>query len=121
MLVHSSYPWLILLEFIHMISSEANEACERNSKKTISPEHVIEALKSLGLDDYVDEVKAAYDEFVEESQEKTKRQKVSRKKWDESGMTAEELERQQEELFRKARDRMNSTLSSAGSSTKPVG
>ena len=33
------------LEFIHLISSEANEICEQDSKKTIAPEHIIGALK----------------------------------------------------------------------------
>lgn len=28
-------------EFIHLISSEANEICNKSDKKTISPEHVI--------------------------------------------------------------------------------
>ena len=32
-------------EFIHFISSEANEICEQESKKTIAPEHTIGALK----------------------------------------------------------------------------
>lgn len=34
-----------LAEFIHLISSEANEICEQESKKTIAPEHIISALK----------------------------------------------------------------------------
>lgn len=34
-----------LKEFIHLISSEANEICEQESKKTISPDHIITALK----------------------------------------------------------------------------
>jgi histone H3/H4 len=33
------------LEFIHMISTEANEICEKEAKKTISPEHIVGALK----------------------------------------------------------------------------
>lgn len=32
-------------EFIHMISTEANEICEKEAKKTISPEHIVGALK----------------------------------------------------------------------------
>jgi hypothetical protein len=43
------------LEFIHLISSEANEICEGESKKTIAPEHIIAALKVgiLSLDSIV--------------------------------------------------------------------
>ena len=33
------------LEFIHLLSSEANEICEKESKKTIAPEHIISALQ----------------------------------------------------------------------------
>ncbi|KAM9283806.1 protein Dr1 isoform 1-T1 [Morus bassanus] len=32
-------------EFIHLISSEANEICNKSEKKTISPEHVIQAIQ----------------------------------------------------------------------------
>ena len=28
-------------EFIHLVSSEANEICNKNTKKTIMPEHVL--------------------------------------------------------------------------------
>ena len=41
----NSYIWLTHAEFIHLISSEANEICELESKKTIAPEHIIGALK----------------------------------------------------------------------------
>ena len=40
-----SFPPPSFLEFIHLISSEANEICEQDSKKTIAPEHIIGALK----------------------------------------------------------------------------
>lgn len=33
-------------EFIHLISSEANEICNKSEKKTISPEHVIQGKRS---------------------------------------------------------------------------
>jgi histone H3/H4 len=35
----------MILEFIHLIASEANEICEKEAKKTIAPEHVLAALK----------------------------------------------------------------------------
>jgi len=34
-----------LIEFIHLIASEANEICEKEAKKTIAAEHVITALQ----------------------------------------------------------------------------
>uniref|UniRef100_A0A8C5K569 Protein Dr1 n=1 Tax=Jaculus jaculus TaxID=51337 RepID=A0A8C5K569_JACJA len=44
-------------EFIHLISSEANEICNKSEKKTISPEHVIQG-KSCIIDSVL-EVKEA--------------------------------------------------------------
>ena len=35
-------------EFIHLLSSEANEMCNNQQKKTINAEHVLMALDSLG-------------------------------------------------------------------------
>ncbi|KAJ1678545.1 negative cofactor 2 transcription regulator complex subunit ncb2, partial [Spiromyces aspiralis] len=49
-------------EFIHLIASESNEICEKESKRTIAPEHVLAALKELGFEKYIDEVKEAYEE-----------------------------------------------------------
>jgi hypothetical protein len=42
-----SFPSLntALAEFIVLVSSEAHEICEKGSKKTIAPEHIVEALK----------------------------------------------------------------------------
>lgn len=37
--------WGMAAEFIHLLSSEANEVCTKEGKKTIGPKHVIEALK----------------------------------------------------------------------------
>lgn len=34
-----------LAEFINLISSESNEVCNREDKRTIAPEHVIKALE----------------------------------------------------------------------------
>ena len=36
---------IFLIEFIHLISSEANDTCEKDNRKTISPEHVLTALQ----------------------------------------------------------------------------
>lgn len=35
-------------EFIHLVSSEANEICNKQSKKTISPEHIIAGKQRIG-------------------------------------------------------------------------
>jgi down-regulator of transcription 1 len=44
------------VEFIHLISSEANEICEQEMKKTISSDHVVKVLVELGFEDYVQEI-----------------------------------------------------------------
>lgn len=44
------------VEFITLISSEANEIAEREAKKTIACEHVQKALEDLGFGSYVQEI-----------------------------------------------------------------
>ena len=44
------------VEFITLISSEANEIAEKEAKKTIACDHVEKALKELGFEEYVQEV-----------------------------------------------------------------
>lgn len=51
------------VEFITLISSEANEISEKDSKKTISAEHVAAALKELGFEAYVEPVLESAEEF----------------------------------------------------------
>ena len=41
------------VEFITMISSEANEIAEKDAKKTIACEHITKALEELGFSEYV--------------------------------------------------------------------
>ena len=60
------------VEFIHLVSSEANEICERETKKTISAEHVVKALVGLGFEDYVHEIQEIAVEHKEQ-------QKVTRR------------------------------------------
>ncbi|KAL5682549.1 hypothetical protein ACJX0J_008934 [Zea mays] len=50
------------VEFINLLSSESNEVCSREEKKTIAPEHVIKALSDLGFREYIEEVYAAYEQ-----------------------------------------------------------
>jgi histone-like transcription factor (CBF/NF-Y) len=44
------------VEFITLISSEANEIAEKDAKKTIACEHVTTALRQLGYPDYIPEI-----------------------------------------------------------------
>ena len=54
-------------EFIHLIASEASDISERQQKKVISPEHVVEALTTLGFQEYVVDVKAVHKEYKEQA------------------------------------------------------
>nr|GMC69425.1 protein MIZU-KUSSEI 1 [Ipomoea batatas] len=50
------------VEFINLISSESNEVCNKEDKRTIAPEHVLKALEVLGFGEYIEEVYAAYEQ-----------------------------------------------------------
>ncbi|KAJ7781451.1 histone-fold-containing protein [Mycena metata] len=93
------------VEFIHLISSEANEICEQESKKTIAPEHIIGALKRLGFDSFTTEVEDVLKEHKQ--QQKDREKKVS--KFEQSGLTTEELAAAQEQLFAASRAKFQST------------
>ncbi|KAI8895790.1 histone-fold-containing protein [Globomyces pollinis-pini] len=92
------------VEFIHLVSSEANEICEKEAKKTIAGEHVISALKNLGFEDYVPEM----EELLTDHQKSLKDREKRSARMDNSGMTQEELIQFQEQMFAKAKERMAS-------------
>lgn len=100
------------VQFVHMISSEANEVCEKDSKKTIAPEHVIKALQELGFQDYISEIEAVVQDH--KSQQKAREKKVS--KFEQSGLTQEELLAQQQELLNRSRDKFQSQAEESTSS-----
>ncbi|CAG8470217.1 7193_t:CDS:10, partial [Acaulospora colombiana] len=87
------------LEFIHLIASQANDICEKDAKKTIAAEHVINALEELGFESYLSEVKEVFQEHKKLQKDRDK--KSSR--LENSGMSEEELLRQQELLFEQSR------------------
>ncbi|EGD94277.1 CBF/NF-Y family transcription factor [Trichophyton tonsurans CBS 112818] len=92
------------VEFITLISSEANEISEKEAKKTIACEHIEKALTDLGFGDYVPDVLA----IAEEHKEQLKTREKRANKIDQSGMSHEELLRLQQELFRSAGEKYNS-------------
>ena len=51
------------VEFITMLSSEANEIAEKDAKKTIACEHITKALEELGFGDYVPELLSVAEGF----------------------------------------------------------
>ena len=86
-------------EFILLLSSQSNEICEKRQKKTILPEHVIEALQELGFGSYVPEVEDVLSNFKTQLSHRNK----GNKKLDKMGVSEEELIRQQQALFAEAR------------------
>ncbi|XP_053200322.1 protein Dr1-like [Panonychus citri] len=83
-------------EFIRLITKQANEICEENQKRTMSGEHVLHALKKMGLNDYICEG----ERVLNTCKGKKRRQST---KLEHLGIPEEELLRQQQELFARAR------------------
>lgn len=86
-------------EFIHLISSEANEVCNNRNKKTINAEHVLEALDRLGFKDYKQDAEAV----LNDCKAVAARRRRQSTRLENLGIPEEELFRQQQELFAKAR------------------
>lgn len=86
-------------EFIRTLSSEANALCGRQQKKTISPEHILAALDSLGFGSYKDEAEAV----LQEAKAVAAKKRRASTKLENLGIPEEVLLQQQQELFAKAR------------------
>ncbi|KAI5002621.1 hypothetical protein ZWY2020_027271 [Hordeum vulgare] len=78
------------VEFINLLSSESNDVCSRDDKKTIAPEHVIRALQDLGFKEYVEEVYAAYEHHKLDTLESPKASKFTRIEMTEEEAVAEQ-------------------------------
>jgi len=83
------------VEFISLVSSEANEISEKEAKKTIACDHITKALEQLGFSDYVPAVLEAAAEHKEVQKGREKKSN----KFEQSGLSLEELERLQAEQF----------------------
>lgn len=93
------------IEFIMILSTQLNDIAEKEAKKTIASVHVVKALEELGFQNYLEIVNKILDEHKELLKGKEKKNN----KFQNSGMTEEELLRKQEELFKKSRDRLQNT------------
>ncbi|KAK9498354.1 hypothetical protein O3M35_003005 [Rhynocoris fuscipes] len=87
-------------EFIHLIASEANEICNQSKKKTINAEHVLKALDSLGFGDY----RADAEAVLQDCKAVAAKRRRQSTRLENLGIPEEELLRQQQELFAKARE-----------------
>ncbi|KAH3676192.1 hypothetical protein WICMUC_002214 [Wickerhamomyces mucosus] len=109
------------IEFIMILSDQSNEIAEQETKKTIASDHVIKALQELGFNDYIEPI----EKVLAEHKELQKGRERKSNKFQNSGFSEEELLRQQEELFRQSRSRLQNQNSFSGSSgeineSKPV-
>lgn len=86
-------------EFIHLLATEANQVCEKQSKKLILPDHVLCALDNLGFGEYKEDCV----EVMKQMQEETDKRKKLRNRLEKPGIPEEELLRQQNQLFAEAR------------------
>ncbi|RDW66804.1 hypothetical protein BP5796_09553 [Coleophoma crateriformis] len=89
------------VEFITLISSEANEISEKESKKTIACEHITKALEQLDFGEYVQFI----NEVANEHKEQLKGREKKANKLEQSGLSTEQLLAMQEEAFRDAAQR----------------
>ncbi|KAF2867560.1 histone-fold-containing protein [Massariosphaeria phaeospora] len=92
------------VEFITLISSEANEIAEKDAKKTIACEHVRAALEELDFGDYVPAILEVAADYKKQQASREKKQT----KIEKSGLSEEQLIAAQEELFRSAQGKFNS-------------
>jgi histone H3/H4 len=86
-------------EFIHLLATEANQVCEKQSKKLILPDHVLLALDNLGFGEYKEDCI----EVMKQMQEEVDKRKKLRNRLEKPGIPEEELLRQQNQLFAEAR------------------
>jgi len=92
------------VEFINLVSSESNDVCNKEDKRTIAPEHVLKALQVLGFGEYIEEVYAAYEQHKYETMQDTHKSV----KWNSGAqMSEEEAAAEQQRMFAEARARMN--------------
>ncbi|KAI8957809.1 histone-fold-containing protein [Daldinia sp. FL1419] len=91
------------VEFITLVSSEANEISEKEAKKTIACDHITKALETLGFEDYIPAVLEAAAQHKETQKVREKRGN----KLEDSGMTLEQLAELQRKEFAEAAKRYN--------------
>uniref|UniRef100_A0A803NE45 Transcription factor CBF/NF-Y/archaeal histone domain-containing protein n=1 Tax=Chenopodium quinoa TaxID=63459 RepID=A0A803NE45_CHEQI len=117
-------------EFINLVSSESNDVCNREEKRTIAPEHVLKALEVLGFGEYIEDVYAAYEQHKVETMVILLFQVNFKDCTDPGGlsglwgnaaeMTEEEAAAEQQRMFAEARARMNGNVPLPKSDTDPT-
>ncbi|KPI43915.1 Negative cofactor 2 complex subunit beta [Cyphellophora attinorum] len=90
------------LEFLRMLSSEANEISEQESKKTISMEHIEKALTELGFNEYIPGCREVVEEWKETQKKRVDRGEKMKAFGGAKDLGEEELLRMQQELLGQA-------------------
>ncbi|KAK4475339.1 hypothetical protein MN116_002404 [Schistosoma mekongi] len=88
--------------FIHKLATEANIACSKANKKTISPQHILEGLDAMNLSSYKEHAEVA----CQEAKVEIKGRKMLSASYRFKHQDSEELERlakEQQEIFEQAR------------------
>lgn len=83
-------------EFIHIVTSKANTVCDEQQKKTIASEHILAVFERLGWPEYKEIV-----EVVDTACKGRKKRQST--KLEHTGISEEELLKQQQELINKAK------------------
>lgn len=83
-------------EFIHIVTSDANAICEEQQKKTIASDHLMAVFERLGWSEYKEIV-----EVVDNACKGRKKRQST--KLEHTGISEEELLKQQQELINKAK------------------
>ncbi|KAJ9127073.1 hypothetical protein QFC24_001307 [Naganishia onofrii] len=99
-------PDFVATEFIKMISMQSNEICEKDKKKTIAPEHAIQAISTLGWEQHEKDLKDTWENSREVTKAIQERSHASRHT---AGMTEAELLAAQEQLFAASRARFDAS------------
>ncbi len=92
-----------------MLSAQANEICDKDGKKTITGDHIVQAFQKLGMPEYVQTAKEELKGHQQTSKVERK-EKKTKKKNKNSGMSEEELAAAQEALFNQAKERFMSQV-----------
>ncbi|KAL7718223.1 RecQ-mediated genome instability protein 1 [Entamoeba marina] len=86
------------VEFIHLIATQAKDVAASSNRKTLNTDHVIQALKDLGLGCYVDELHA----LIADQQKEVQKKPVETEKTHEERLKIQkETERKAAESLRK--------------------
>lgn len=94
------------VSFVQFISIGAYEMCEKKKRKTITPEHIIQALSKFGFESYMKECEATLSEY----QSLINKRPSKRNALEDSGLTLDELWVKQKKLFKNAKEEMDSVV-----------